>query len=192
MRETNRQILIRKLLHLGLLVPLGGYWYVFMQYSPSAAIYVLLGTLLGGLVYEFLRLETSITLPFSTYTKHKERTYHVDGINLVLSMMVLHTVFVPAVALSVSLVAIIGDVVSALGRMYGRISLGEHILQHGEGLLVTFVVDLGIFIFILGPMWYVGLLAGVAVMIENILTTFDDNLVVPIVVGTLAQIMIAI
>ncbi|MFB6225106.1 MAG: hypothetical protein ABEI13_01475 [Candidatus Paceibacteria bacterium] len=190
MPKTQKQILIRKLLHLSMLVPLAGYWYVYTYISTEAAIYVLLGVLLVGLGYEFIRLETPIQLPFSTYTKQRETKYHVDGINLLLSIILLHAIFNPLVALSVSLVSILGDVVSALGRLYGRLSLGPHVFQHTEGVILAFLVDFLIFFFILGPVWFIGILAAIAVIIENILTTFDDNLVVPIVVGVLAQLMI--
>jgi len=189
MAKNKKYILIRKALHLSLLIPLGGYWYVYTQHSLDAAMYVLLIVLVAGLMYEFVRLETPLQLPFSTYTKQREQTYHVDGINLLLSIILLHALFNPSVALSVSLVSIIGDTVSALGRLYGKLSLGPHILQHGEGVALAFFVDFAIFFFILGPVWFIGILAAVAVIIENILTTFDDNLVVPIIVGLLAQLM---
>ncbi len=186
----HRSILIRKFLHLGLLIPLGVYWWVATIYSFQVGIYTLLGFLIFGLFYETLRLEFKMPVPLVHYIKRNERDAQVAGINLLLAIIVLHAVFPPGIALSVSLVAIIGDVVSGLGRLYGRIRLRSDSLQSGEGLLIAFLVDALIFIAVLGPGWYVGILAAVAVILENITSTVDDNLVVPFVVGILAHIIL--
>jgi len=190
MDQKQKSLLIRKLLHLALLVPLGVHWVLADMYTLQWGLYALLGFLLAGVAYEFLRLETGLAIPFSRHVKQREERYHVDGLNLLIAILLVNAMFDPRVALSVSFVAILGDVVSTLGRLYGTMSIGPRTLQSWEGVIAAFVVDAVIFGLFFGPVWYVGLLAGGAVIIENILSFFDDNLVVPLVVGTLAEIIL--
>jgi dolichol kinase len=190
MDHKQTSLLIRKLLHVSFLLPVAVYWWTAQTFSPQAGLYVLVGFLLAAFGYEFVRLETPLSTPLSQHIKTREQWYQVDGINLLLAITILHAVFAPVVAISASLVAILGDVVSTLGRLYGKVSIGPGTRQSWEGVVLAFSVDALILGMFFGPVWYIGMLAAVAVIIENILSFFDDNVVVPLVVGTLAEIML--
>ncbi len=192
--KTKRDILLRKSLHLGLILPFVVYWYISAQTFTNAAIYArgfLAVFVVGFLVYEYLRLDTRIWVPFASLVKPKEQYTNVDGLNLVLAAIVATALFEPIVSITAILIAIIGDTFSTIGGIYGTMKVFPNIENKTtwEGILLALIANF----VIAGSLWGFSIipliLALSGVIIETFASRLDDNLAIPLGVGFIGQII---
>lgn len=191
---NKKQILLRKTLHLALLIPFSIYWYLrFIVVNEIYANYFIMTILILFLIYEYIRLDLNKKIIFHTFVKEKEKNTPVDGLNLVLSGILISVFFEPRISILAILIAIIGDAVATLGGLYGKNKVfGDKNKTTYEGIILTFLVNLFLSIIILKFIWISVIISIIAVIIESIVQKIDDNLVVPIVIAYITHILINI
>jgi dolichol kinase len=192
--KTKRDILLRKSLHLALILPFALYWYISAQNFTNAELYAkgfLALFVIAFLIYEYLRLDTRLWVPFSSLVKPKEQNTNVDGLNLVLAAIVATALFEPIVSITAILIAIIGDTFSTVGGIYGTMKVFPNTENKTtwEGILLALIVNF----VIAGSIWGFGIipliLAISGVIIETFASKLDDNLAIPLGVGFIGQII---
>jgi dolichol kinase len=192
--KTKRDILLRKSLHLALILPFALYWYISVQTFTNVELYArgfLAVFVVGFLVYEYLRLDTRIWVPFASLVKPKEQHTNVDGLNLVLAAIVTTALFEPIVSITAILIAIIGDTFSTIGGIYGTMKVFPNTENKTtwEGILLALIANF----VIAGSIWGFGItpliLAICGVIIETFASKLDDNLAIPLGVGFIGQII---
>lgn len=176
-----RKEILRKLFHLYQLPMIIGYIVLRYYFSERIAVFAIVVILVFILEYEFLRLDLNVKVPdpFGIMRKHEKK--NVSGmLFMVLSTIVVFTVFDFRIALTALLITVFGDLVSALvGIRYGK-----HKIKTGktwEGFAAGLVMNL----FIAGVfLWEYPLIlfamAIVASVVEFLTYKLDDNLTVPI------------
>jgi|GEM_PF-651734 len=195
--NIKQQILLRKALHLSLLIPFGIFWYLSSQtfaYAQAYATWFLIVFVSIFLIYEYLRLDTKIKVPFAKLVKPKETETIVDGLNLVLASIVAIRLFSPPIALVSILIAIIGDTFSTIGGIYGtmRIFPKTENKTTWEGVFLALLANFFIAASILGFSLFPLILAIAGVIIETYATKLDDNLAIPLGVGLIGQVILFI
>jgi|LakMenE01Jun11ns_1017448.scaffolds.fasta_scaffold9544197_2 dolichol kinase len=196
--KTKQQILLRKALHLSLIIPFGVFWYLsYVQsfsYSQEYARWFLIVFVAVFLIYEYIRLDTKIWVPFGNLIKPKESNTNVDGLNLVLAAIVANSLFSPQIAVVSILIAIIGDTFSTIGGIYGTIKVFPKTENKTtwEGIFIALLANFFIAASILGFSLFPLVLAIIGVVIETYATRLDDNLAIPLGVGLVGEIILFI
>ena len=195
--NIKQQILLRKGLHLSLLIPFAIFWYLSLQtfaYAQDYARWFLIAFVSLFLIYEYLRLDTKIWVPFAKLVKPKETETSVDGFNLVLASIVAIYFFSPQIAIVAILIAIIGDTFSTIGGIYGtmRVFPKTENKTTWEGIFLALLANFFIAASILGFSLFPLILAIAGVIIETYATKLDDNLAIPLGVGLLGEIILFI
>ena len=195
--KTKQQILLRKGLHLSLIIPFVIFWYLSIQtfsFAQEYARWFLIAFVSLFLIYEYLRLDTKIWVPFSKLIKPKEADTNVDGLNLVLASIVATSLFSPSIAVLSILIAIIGDTFSTIGGIYGtmRVFPKTNNKTTWEGIFLTLLANFVIAGSLLGFGIIPLVLAITAVIIETFTTKLDDNLAVPLGVGLIGELILLI
>lgn len=190
-KPTKKAIIQRKLLHIGLLIPYGVYWYIYSQLEDVwVANIFLLSVLILFFLYEYMRLDLRVKVPFDTLVKPKEVDSPVDGVNLILAGLIIHNIFPFPIALTAMLIGIIGDASSTVGSLLGehKVFANPENKTTWEGVFLTLIVNLTISIAVLGIAWPVVPMSIFAIIVETMITKLDDNLVVPIVIAVIGLI----
>ena len=195
--KTKHEILLRKSLHLSLIVPFGIFLYLSLQtfaYAQEYARWFLIAFVSSFLIYEYLRLDTKIWVPFAKLVKPKESETSVDGFNLVLASIVASSLFSPPIAVVAILIAIIGDTFSTIGGIYGTMKVFPKTDNKTtwEGFSLTLLANFFIAGSVLGFGVIPLILALVGVIIEIFSTKLDDNLAIPLGVGLIGEIILLI
>ena len=193
MQKTSKKAIVqRKLLHLALLFPYSVYWYLYAHLdNVYTANIFLFSVLFVFFLYEYIRLDLGLRVPFDTLVKPKEMNAPVDGLNLVLAGLILHNTIPFPIAFTAMLMGIIGDAASTLGALLGdwKVFPESDNKTTWEGVILTFIVNITIGISVLGISWPVVPMALFAIIVETMVTNIDDNLVVPIIVGMIGLIL---
>jgi len=196
--KTKQQILLRKGLHLSLIIPFVIFWYLSytqsFAYSQEYARWFLIAFVGVFLIYEYIRLDTKIWVPFANLIKPKEAETSVDGLNLVLAAIVANALFSPQIAVVAILIAIIGDTFSTIGGIYGtmRVFPKTDNKTTWEGVLLALLANFFIAGSVLGFGVIPLILALTGVLIETFATKLDDNLAIPLGVGLIGEIILLI
>lgn len=195
--KTKRQILLRKSLHLSLIIPFVIFWYLSVQTFTNAQEYArwfLISFVAIFLVYEYLRLDTKVWVPFSTLVKPKEANSSVDGLNLVLAAIVANSLFSPKVAVTAILIAIIGDTFSTIGGIYGTMKVFPKTDNKTtwEGIFLALIANFFVASSISGVGIFALTLAITGVVIETFSSKLDDNLAIPLGVGFVGELILLI
>lgn len=196
--KTKQQILLRKGLHLSLIIPFVIFWYLrYVQsfaYSQEYSRWFLIAFVGLFLIYEYIRLDTKIWVPFANLIKPKEAETSVDGLNLVLAAIVANALFSPQIAVVAILIAIIGDTFSTIGGIYGtmRVFPKTDNKTTWEGVLLALLANFFIAGSVLGFGVIPLILALAGVIIETFATKLDDNLAIPLGVGLIGEIILLI
>jgi dolichol kinase len=191
MLSTTKSILARKVLHLSILVPYGAFLYLSLNYSRIAGVYVLLVFLFMFFLYETLRLDTNIKVPFGSLIKKREENHHVDGLNLYLNIVLVSVIFPTNIAFVAILIGVVGDALATIGSLYGKIkprwfakrktTLESYVLFVVFGSMVAGIT--------LGWGWEPFVIGVFGASLESFLKNMDDNLVVPISVAMLTFLL---
>lgn len=195
--KTKQQILLRKALHLSLIIPFIIFWYLSLQtftFAQEYARWFLIAFVGIFLLYEYIRLDTKIWVPFAALIKPKEANTSVDGFNLVLAAIVANSLFSPSIAVVAILIAIIGDTFSTIGGIYGtmRVFPNTNNKTTWEGICLALFANFFIAGSVLGFGVFALILALAGVIIETFATKLDDNLAIPLGVGLLGEIILLI
>jgi dolichol kinase len=195
--KIKHKILLRKALHLSLIIPFGIFWYLSVQtfaYAQEYARWFLIVFVSLFLLYEYIRLDTKIWVPFAKLVKPKESETSVDGFNLVLAAIVATSLFSPQIAVVSILIAIIGDTFSTIGGIYGTMKVFPKTKNKTtwEGIFITLLANFFIAGSILGFSLFPLVLAIAGVFIEIYATKLDDNLAIPLGVGLIGEIILFI
>ncbi len=195
--KIKHKILLRKSLHLSLIIPFGIFLYLSLQtfaYAQEYARWFLIAFVGIFLIYEYLRLDTKIWVPFATLVKPKESETSVDGFNLVLASIVAIHLFSAPIALVAILIAIIGDTFSTIGGIYGTMKVFPKTNNKTtwEGVFLTLLANFFIASSILGFGLLPLILAVSGVVIEIYATRLDDNLAIPLGVGLIGELILLI
>lgn len=195
--KTKQQILLRKALHLSLIIPFIIFWYLSLQtftFAQEYARWFLIAFVGIFLLYEYIRLDTKIWVPFATLIKPKEANTSVDGFNLVLAAIVANSLFSPGIAVVAILIAIIGDTFSTIGGIYGtmRVFPNTNNKTTWEGICLALFANFFIAGSVLGFGIFALTLALSGVIIETFATKLDDNLAIPLGVGLIGEIILLI
>jgi dolichol kinase len=195
--KIKYKILLRKSLHLSLIIPFGIFWYLSVQtfaYAQEYARWFLIVFVSLFLIYEYIRLDTKIWVPFAKLVKPKESETSVDGFNLVLAAIVATSLFSPQIAVVAILIAIIGDTFSTIGGIYGTMKVFPKTENKTtwEGIFLTLLANFFIAGSILGFSLFPLILAIAGVVIEIYATKLDDNLAIPLGVGLIGEIILFI
>jgi dolichol kinase len=192
--KTKQQILLRKALHLSLIIPFFIFWYLSIQnfaFDQEYAKWFLITFVSLFLIYEYIRLDTKIWVPFSKLIKPKEAESSVDGLNLVLAAIVANFLFSPQIAVVATLIAIIGDTFSTIGAIYGKIKVFPNTNKTTwEGVFITLLINFIIAGSVLGFGIFALILAITGLIIEIYATKLDDNLAIPLGVGVIGEIIL--
>ena len=193
--KTKQQILLRKALHLSLIIPFFIFWYLSIQtfdFNQEYAKWFLIAFVSLFLIYEYIRLDTKIWVPFSKLIKPKEAESSVDGLNLVLAAIVANFLFSPQIAVVATLIAIIGDTFSTIGAIYGKIKVFPNTNNKTtwEGVFITLLINFIIAGSVLGFGIFPLILAITGLIIEIYATKLDDNLAIPLGVGVIGEIIL--
>lgn len=193
--KTKRQILLRKALHLGLIIPFFIFWYLSIQtftFAQEYAKWFLIAFVSLFLIYEYIRLDTKMWVPFAKLVKPKEEDTNVDGLNLVLAAIVANYLFSPQIAVVATLIAIIGDTCSTIGGIYGKIKVFPNTNNKTtwEGVFITLLVNFLIAGSVLGFGLFPLGLAITGLIIEIYASKLDDNLAIPLGVGVVGEIIL--
>lgn len=179
-KKLRREIL-RKFFHLYQLPMIVGYIVLRYYFSERIAVFAIVVVLVIILEYEFLRLDLNIKIPdpFGILRKHEKRG--VSGmLFMVLSTIVVFTVFDFKIALTALLITVFGDLISALvGIRYGkhRIKNGKSWEGFASGLVMNLIIAI---IFLWEYPLVVAAMAIVGSVVEFRTYKLDDNLTVPI------------
>lgn len=186
--KTN--ILHRKLFHLGLILPIAIFWYIWIYEGREFATTFYFLFISGFVGYEYLRLDTHWILPFRSFIKPQEENTIVDGLHLVLVIGILHWSVSFPVAVAATLVALIGDTVSTMGGLYGTMKVfkGSKNKTTWEGVLAGLIINGIIIISILGINSSTILAIAMSVIVEAITIRMDDNIAVPLSVAFFATL----
>lgn len=195
--KTKQQILLRKALHLSLIIPFIIFWYLSLQtftFAQEYARWFLIAFVGIFLLYEYIRLDTKIWVPFATLIKPKEANTSVDGFNLVLAAIVANSLFSPSIAVVAILIAIIGDTFSTIGGIYGtmRVFPNTNNKTTWEGICLALFANFFIAGSVLGFGVFALILALAGVIIETFAAKLDDNLAIPLGVGLIGEIILLI
>lgn len=180
-----------------MIVPFGIFLYLSLQtfaYAQEYARWFLIAFVSSFLIYEYLRLDTKIWVPFAKLVKPKESETSVDGFNLVLASIVASSLFSPPIAVVAILIAIIGDTFSTIGGIYGTMKVFPKTDNKTtwEGVFLTLLANFFIAGSVLGFGVIPLILALVGVIIEIFSTKLDDNLAIPLGVGLIGEIILLI
>lgn len=179
-KKLRREIL-RKLFHLYQLPMIIGYVVLRYYFSERIAVFAIVILLMIILEYEFLRLNFNIKVPdpFGIMRPHEKKS--VSGmLYIVLSTIVVFTVFDFRIAITALLITVFGDLASALiGIKYGK-----HKIKTGktwEGMTAGLVMNLIVaFVFLWEYPLIAISMAFVGSIVEFLTYKLDDNLTVPI------------
>ena len=155
--------------------------------QAQAFMLVVLGAFV---IYEYVRLDLRIEVPFGRFIKPKEENTTVDGLNLIMACLLIHLLVPLPVAIAATLIAIIGDAASTMGALYGKIRVFPNttIKTTWEGVVLSLFVNMTVSASILGFVPAMLVMSISAIMIETAVQKVDDNIAVPILIAGLGSL----
>ena len=181
--------LCRKIIHLLTLLVVVAFILILSAFGKQAALFFLLILLIFFLIIEYFRIELKKRPMLIHFLYRKKEEFVFGGqIFFLIGMILSFSIFDFKIALAAILMAILGDMASALvGKSCGKIWLTKK--RALEGILAEFVVDLIIAYFLLGNLYIAIAMAVTATLVEAAIDKLDDNLFVPIFSGFVGQLL---
>lgn len=181
----------RKLIHFSSLLILLFYFIIFIYFGEDVAMFSLLVFLLIFLVYEYLRIDLKLKLPFTSFMRKKEQKTMSASVFVVLAIIVCLTMFNLNMAAAAILMATFSDVITGLvGREFKQTRISTSNKKTKESIIYAFIINL-IIGYILLPHWIIILaMSASAITIETITRRVEDNLAVPIITGFIGHILL--
>ena len=181
MKNKLKKEILRKLFHLYQLPVILGYIVLKYYFSEGMAIFALAIILMLVLELESLRLEWKVKVPdpLGIMRKH-EKSRVTGGLYMIISTIIVFSVFDFKIALVALLLTVFGDLASAIiGIRFGR-----HRFKNGkswEGLIGGLIINLIVALIFLFEYPLIAVtMALVASFVELTTYKLDDNLTVPL------------
>jgi len=185
---------VRKVIHLTILVVLLLFFIIKKQFSEQAALVFLVGLLVFFLVMEYFRLELNFKLPVLHQFIRPKEQYRVYGVIFFLSSVIITlAVFDTGIALAALLMTTFGDMAAAIaGKKYGTTILFKNktLVGFGSELVTNLVVAVLLSLFFSINIYILIIMAFAATITETLVDELDDNLIVPVVSGFIGQILL--
>src|SRR3989344_5330798 len=105
---------LRKIIHLSSLFFLLVYLIVLTSFNKQIALLFLAACLIAFLIYEYLRLEIRLWVPFRSIVRDKEKNRMTSGVYLLASFIICLAVFELNIAIAAIFMAIFGDTAASL------------------------------------------------------------------------------
>jgi phytol kinase len=180
----------RKAIHLLSLFFLLSYAAFGLVYGQKIALILLVFLLVIFLEIDYIRVELKRKVPFIwKFWREKEEGKFGGQVFFLMGAIICLAAFDFRIALAALLMTTFGDMASALiGKRFGKTWLLKD--RAAEGVLAEFIVDLLIGFVILNNLWVILIMAVTATVVETLVYTLDDNLIVPIFAGFNGQIAV--
>jgi len=157
------------------------------NFSKQISLYFLVLLLVLLLIAEFWRLEIRGKIPFVCHLFRDREKDRLGGqIFFLIGGIIAYAAFDYRIALAAVLMTSFGDLASSLvGSSLGRIFIMKN--RTLEGILAEFTVDLGIAYLLIGDWAIMLVMALIATLVETLVNELDDNLMIPVFSGFVAQ-----
>ena len=183
----------RKTIHLMILLVIMGYWTISKTYGKTYALMALILLLLIFLILEYIRLELEIRIPlFDFFIRPKEIGRMYGAVYFITATIICLAVFDFKIALTALLMSTFGDMAAAvIGQKYGHIIIFKKKTLVGGMTELCINLVIGFIILVNYTNIYVILaMAFVATIVEILVETLDDNLMVPLFTGFIGQLLL--
>ena len=185
----------RKVIHLLMLVILLFYIVFEKKYNKTYALLALILLLLFFLIIEYIRLDLDIKIPLVGFFIRPKEINKMSGvIYFIIASIICLAVFDFGIALASLLMTTLGDMTAAIaGQKYGHTMVFKKKTLIGgvAELVVNIIIGVGIVLFFSNITIYTMLaMAFTATIIEIVVESIDDNLVVPLATGFIGQILL--
>ena len=183
----------RKTIHLMILLVLIGYWIILKSYGKTYALMAIILLLLVFLILEYIRLELEIRIPFfDFFIRPKEIGSMYSAVYFITATIICLAVFDFRIALTALLMTTFGDMIAAvIGQKYGHVIIFKKKTLVGAMSELTINLIIGFIVLVTYTNIYTILaMAFVATIVESLVETLDDNLMVPLFTGFIGQLLL--
>ena len=188
--------IIRKTMHITILIVLIIYFATKNQLGQPTALIFLVALLIIFLILEYFRLELNFKIPFfHKFIRPKEEYKPYGVIFFLSSTIIVLAVFDTSIALAALLMTTFGDMSAAIaGKKYGTTILfrNKTVVGFVTELITNLIVAVIISLIFSINIYILIIMAFAATSTETIIDELDDNLTVPIVSGFIGQILLLI
>ncbi|MFH1210479.1 MAG: CTP--2,3-di-O-geranylgeranyl-sn-glycero-1-phosphate cytidyltransferase [archaeon] len=178
----------RKGIHLLSLFFLLSYVAFGVVYGRKIALILLVFLLVIFLEIDYIRVELKRKIPFIwKFWREKEEGRFGGQVFFLIGAIISLAAFDLKIAIAALLMATFGDMAASLiGKRFGKTWCLKD--RAAEGILAEFTIDLIIGFIVLNNLWVILVMAVTATVVETLIYSLDDNLIVPIFAGFNGQI----
>ncbi|MEM4245205.1 MAG: CTP--2,3-di-O-geranylgeranyl-sn-glycero-1-phosphate cytidyltransferase [Candidatus Nanoarchaeia archaeon] len=178
----------RKAIHLLSLFFLLSYIFFGVTYGKRIALTLLVLLLIIFLEIDYVRVELRKKIPFvSGLWREKEGGRLGGQVFFLIGAIISLAVFDFRIAIAALLMTTFGDMAASLvGKRFGRTWWLKD--RAAEGILAEFTVNLVIGALILNNIWVLLTMAVTATVVETLVYSLDDNLIIPVFAGFNGQV----
>jgi dolichol kinase len=195
MRWDFLREIVRKGVHLTIILVIVAYIIILNVYGKMIALMSLVGLLIFILIIEYLRLDWDIRNPVLDFLIRPKEIGKIHGAVYFLSATIIcFAVFDFNIALAALLMATFGDMFAAvLGQKYGHTMIYKKKTLIGavSELIVNLIVGF-LVLFTYTNIYIIIIMAFTATIIEILSESIDDNLAVPLLTGFLGQLLMMV
>lgn len=180
----------RKAVHLLSLFFLLSYVIFGSFYGEKISLLLLVFLLVIFLEIDYIRVELKRKIPVvHRLWRDKEENQFGGQVFFLMGAIICLAVFDTKIAIAALLMTTFGDMAASLiGKRFGRTWWLKD--RAAEGIIAEFTVDLAVGFFVLSNLWAILIMALVATVVETLIYTLDDNLMVPIFAGFVGQVLV--
>jgi len=187
-----RRELLRKGIHLLILLVIILYSFILKISGKTYANIFLVCLLALFLIFEFMRLDLGVRIPFfDLFIRTKEQDRMYGAIYFLCGAVISFSVFAYPIALTALLMTAFGDLTASLvGHKWGKTKLFRQ--KTYEGSIAGFIVNLMVGVIVLfsyGTFHIALIMAIVATIVEVLSHHVDDNLAIPVIAGLVGQLL---
>lgn len=187
----------RKIIHLSALILLSIHHKLVNEFGKDVAMFFLLIVLCIILVYEYMRLDLKLKLPFQQFIRYRERSRLSGAVYVLASMIICFAVFDRQIASAAMSMFIISDAIAALvGVNVKGIKIPNLKRRTVEATLACFAANLIVGFYVLHFESFlkseliIALVMSITSTLVGLLTyKLEDNLGIPIATGLVGQIL---
>ncbi len=186
----------RKTIHLSSLLLLWLHHQITDAFGSKIALFFLFSILCLLLIYEYLRLDLKLTLPFQQFIRYKERSRLSGAVYVLVSMILCFAVFDREIASAAMTMFIVSDAIASLvGISIKGTKIPKLKRRTVEATGMCFIANMisGIYVLHLTPFlryeFFVALLMSITSTLVGLLTyKLEDNLGIPVATGLVGQL----
>ena len=181
--------LLRKTIHIAILLVLLIYNAIEESYSKQAGLFFIAGLLGIMLIIDYLRLELGWKIGFLSYVIRPKEEHRLNGgVYFLAATVICLGVFDFNIALAALLMTTFGDLSASLA---GK-TLGSSLIYKSKtwaGFTAEIIVNLAVGFIVLNNIYVIIGMAIVASISEILVEELDDNLVIPLFAGFAGQLI---